>query len=175
MKNLKLFTVLFAGVALVVLGCSKGTTGPAGPKGPAGPDSVVHSNWIILAMTRNVTSANDTFYTQTINAPALTQRILDSGIILTYLSDLGNPPTVVNATTYFSSELFSAGSIDLTSFIDGDFSGFGYRYVLVPGSIVTGNVVSGPAKGLTKKQLMTMSYESVEKLIGESPGSVIVQ
>jgi hypothetical protein len=168
MKNLKLFSFLFAGIALVYMGCSKGDAGPQGPAGPAGPDSVIHSKWIVLNMQQNVGTSNDTFYTQTINAPAITQRILDSGIVLTYLSivDTNNVTNVVNASPYFFSEIFTPGAIDLVSF--SDYSTFSYRYVVVPGSISSGTMISGPAKGMTKAQLQNMSYQAVQKLLGQS-------
>lgn len=173
MKNLKLFTVLIAGVALVVLGCSKGSTGPEGPKGPAGPDSVVHSSWITLSMTGYLDNNSDTFYYEALHAPAITQRILDSGIILTYL-DLPDPGTgadnLVNAALYFT-EYYAVDSIYLYSLPGGftsgiDFSGLTYRYVVVPGSVLAGNITTGPAKGLTKKDIESMSYQAIEKLFG---------
>jgi len=171
MKNLKSFVVLSSLVAIVAMGCSKGTTGPAGPagpKGPAGPDSVVHSAWTALAMTFNTT---DSLYEQTITAPAITQRILDSGVIVTYLSivDNNNVTNVVNASVYFINEIFTPGSIALGSRVD--YTGFNYRYVIIPGTIVAGHMVSGPAKGYTQNQLETMGYDAVQKLLGTSSSS----
>ena len=120
MKKLKLLAVVFAGLAFVLVSCQKGATGPAGANGatgatgPAGPDSVIHSKWVTLSMSIAGTQANsgggiDTFYTQTITAPAITQRILDSGLVLTYLSFVDNngATNVVNAASYFNPEIFS--------------------------------------------------------------------
>ena len=168
MKSLKLLSFVFGAVALAIIGCSKGSTGPQGPVGPAGPDSVIHSKWITLSMDLNVTTGGDSIYTQTIAAPAITQKILDSGIVLSYLmfQDNTNATNIVSAAPYFINEFFYPAAIDLVSF--NDYSGLGYRYVLVPGTVVTGNVVSGPAKGLTIKQLKDMSYSAVVKLAGES-------
>ena len=175
MKNLKFFSVLFVLVALVAISCSKGTTGPPGPPGPAGPDSVLHSKWIVLAMKQNVGSANDTFYTQNIVAPAITQRILDSGIVLSYLSivDTANVTIVVNASVYFTSEIFKPQAIELLSLTD--YSGFSYRYVVVPGTITSGTVASGPARGLTTQTLRNMSYSALEKLLSLSPTKAVSQ
>ena len=115
MKNLKLFSILFAGITIAVIGCSKGSTGPAGPAGPAGPDSVMHSAWINLAPTF-VTA--DSAWEQTINAPAITQKIIDNGIILTYL-DVGgsgnNQIFPTPAVGFALSETYSVGAIDLFS------------------------------------------------------------
>ncbi|HTQ26606.1 MAG TPA: hypothetical protein VMI35_00685 [Puia sp.] len=174
MKNLKLFLVLLSPVVLGMIGCSKGSTGPAGPQGPAGPDSVIHSAWIQLNMTAYLDNYNDTFYYQAISAPAITQGVLDSGIILTYL-DVPDPNTgadnLVSAAVYIQ-EYYALDSIFLYSFAGGgatsgvDYSGLSYRYVVVQGTIKDGTIASGPAKGLTLKQLQNMTYAAVQKLFG---------
>lgn len=172
MKNLRSFSILIAGMALMLLACSKGDTGPAGPQGPAGPDSVIHSPWILL---NTVFSTTDSAWEQTITAPAITQKILDSGIILSYVSikDNSNITLVFNATPYFLSEIFEPGKIDLATSVD--FTGVNYRYVIIAGTITAGTITSGPAKGLTVSELRTMSYSAVQKMIGESPGKVTNQ
>ncbi|MFI5155399.1 MAG: hypothetical protein ACHQEM_04410 [Chitinophagales bacterium] len=169
MKNLRSFFVLIAGMALMFMACSKGSAGPTGPQGPAGPDSVIHSPWISL---HTVYSTTDSVYEQTITATAITQRILDSGIILTYISfkDNTNTTNVFVATPYFLSEIFTPGQIFLATSID--FTGFNYRYVIIAGTVTAGTITSGPAKGLTVSELRNMSYSVVQKLIGESPGKV---
>jgi len=173
MKKLKLFFVIIAGVGFVVLGCSKGSTGPAGPKGPAGPDSVMHSAWITLAPAF---VAADTAYEQTITAPAITQSIINNGIILTYL-DVGgsgnNQIFPTSAVGFALTETYRVGAIDL--FAASNYSGLGFRYVLVPGTISINKIISGPAKGLTKQQLLQMSYEDVENLLGNSKSVDITQ
>jgi hypothetical protein len=172
MKNLKLFLFLASLVVLGMIGCSK-SAGPAGPQGPAGPDSVIHSPWIQLSMTGFLDNNNDTFYYQAIFAPAITQGVLDSGIILTYL-DVPDQTTgadnLVAAAVYIQ-EYYAVDSIYLYSFANGttsgiDYSGLNYRYVVVRGTISDGTFTSGPAKGLSKKQLQDMSYAAVQKLLG---------
>ena len=173
MKNLKLFIVLFAGIAFAVIGCSKGTTGPAGPPGPAGPDSVMHSAWITLATPFNTT---DSAYEQSITANAITQSIIDNGLILTYL-DLGGPgdgqifPTA--SVGFAVGENYRVGFIDI--FSSSNLTGTGFRYIIVPGTVSINKVISGPAKGLTKQQLMQMSYKDVEDLVGTTKSVNIVQ
>jgi hypothetical protein len=175
MKNLKLLVFLFAGLfAFAMLGCSKGSTGPAGPPGPKGPDSVIHSGWIQLNMSAFLDNANDTFYYEAIHAPAITQAVLDSGLILTYL-DVPDQQTgaenLVNAAVYIQ-EYYALDSIFLYSFAGGgntagiNYTGLNYRYVVIPGSIKAGSFISGPAKGLTKEQLENMSYAAIQKLLG---------
>ncbi len=172
MKNLRSFSVLIAGMALMFLACSKGDTGPAGPQGPAGPDSVIHSAWISL---KTVYSTTDSVWEQTITAPAITQKILDSGIIITYVSfkDNTNTTNVFVATPYFLSEVFTPGEIFLATSVD--FTGINYRYVIIAGTVTAGTITSGPAKGLTVSELRNMSYSVVQKMIGESPGKVTSQ
>ena len=175
MKNLKSFSVLICSIALLFIACSKGDTGPAGPAGPTGPGSVTYSSWITLNMTQNATSAGDTFYTQTLVTPSLTQGIIDSGIILTYVAfkDNSNITNVLSATPYFTVIIYYPDSIYLEAPID--LTGIFFRYVLVPGSVSAGTVTSGPAKGMTVAQLQTMSYAAIRKLLGQTAGEAIKQ
>jgi hypothetical protein len=43
--------------------------------------------------------------------------------------------------------------------------GLEYRYVLIPGLISGGRLVSGPAAGYTEAQLRAMSYNSLRALL----------
>jgi hypothetical protein len=157
------------GILLVVgmISCKKGDTGPAGPAGPAGPDSVVYSSWIELTPTYN---ANDTAFEQTISAPSITQGILDSGIILSYLNigTNGNSDVVpVSSLNYiFSLEEFTVGNIYLTIFPDIDLTGYPYRYVTIPGSKIEGNKSTGSVKGHAISELKSMPYEHVQEILG---------
>jgi hypothetical protein len=173
MKTLKSFSVLIFGMALMVIGCSKGTTGPTGPQGPAGPDSVIHSPWITLNMAQQIIAVGDTIYTQTLVTPLITSKIVDSGIILTYVSfkDNNNIRNVLSATPYFTVIIYYADSIYLEAPID--LTGIDFRYVLVPGTVNAGSITSGPAKGLTVAQLQNMSYAAVGKLLAQTAGEAI--
>jgi hypothetical protein len=164
MKNLKLVSVLLLVVSVAVVSCSKGTAGPAGRAGSA---NVEHTAWITLAMTQSIPQPADTIYTQTITAASITQAILDSGLVLCYLQTPGG--TTITDVADFSYALdveISIGSIALTGF-GTDFSGAGFRYVIVPGSTLIANSL----KGYTKAQLKTMSYSAVSKLLGISETS----
>jgi hypothetical protein len=168
MKNLKLFSSLAAFVAFMVVGCSKGTTGPAGATGPAGPDSVLHSAWTQLSMTMGIDANNDTFYSQNITAAAITQNVLDSDLVLGYISfiDASGAENVFNASEEFEIT-YTVGNIELIDYL-GDLSydntGYSFRYIIVPGTILTNSAF----KQYTKAQIKTMSYSTVEKLIGTS-------
>jgi hypothetical protein len=186
MKKLKLFLFVFIGLAFVtIVGCSKSTTGPkgdtgpAGPAGPAGAGTVTYSAWTTLAMTIANTQANssggiDTFYTQTITAPAITSAIIDQGVILAYIGIPGGATngtdtaifSISEASTFYGlfTQQFSPGEIDLFS-LDFDYSGALYRYVIIPGSIAAGNSI---LKGYTKEQLKAIDYATLKKALGIS-------
>lgn len=166
MKNLKqnfalLALVMGVGTMMFFSSCSKGDKGATGA---AGPDSVMYSSWTTLAMTQGVDTYGDTFYTQTITAPAITDSILNSGSVIGYLlvSDpltVNGDSSVVNAALAFT-EYFSVGKIDLLSY-GTDYSGLDYRYVVIPGKIATSSVTG---KTYTVDQLKKMSYSQVTTL-----------
>lgn len=161
-------------VAVAVIGCKKGDTGPAGPKGASGSDSVLHSAWITLAMTQSVDNSNDTSYVQSITASGLTSSILNSGVVLSYVGLL---PSVTGATdtlvvnpsdlytyyfgTAYLTQDFSPQLIELYGNVD--FSGQLYRYVLIPSSAITTGF-NGTV--YTKAQLKAMTYAQVQKTFG---------
>jgi len=166
MKNLKLFLIIAAFSPLAFVGCKKGDTGPAGPKGPAGPDSIMYSAWITLNTQYNTT---DSLYEQAITASALTSDILNKGAVLSYLAI---PPQTGTDTVFFSlseantllspiSQALYVGEIDI--YAVSDYSGLLYRYVLIPGTILT-NGYNG--KVYTKQELSTMTYSQVKQTFG---------
>jgi hypothetical protein len=150
-----------------MISCSKGSTGPAGPAGPAGPDSVVYSPWTPLALTY---VAADTLFEQIINAPSITQAILDSGVILSYVNFQESNGTyhvvpTVGLTGIGIFEDFAVGQINIESI--QNYSTLPYRYVTIPGSLKTGNSASTQkVKGYTIQELKAMPYEQVQQLLG---------
>ena len=169
MKNLKLFSILCAFAALLVIGCSKGSTGPAGPAGNA---NVLHSAWVTLATTYN---PSDSDYEEALTASAITSAIVDSGVVLSYIGYPGGAPngtdtavfTLSDASTYFGPATveFYVGGIYIYSL--SDYTGLLYRYVIIPGSVLTNSAF----KQYTKAQIKTMSYSTVQKLLGASTTS----
>ena len=113
MKNLKLVSILLLVASVAVISCSKGTAGPAGPAGPAGTGNVQHSAWVTLAMTEGVDpSSGDTVFTQTIQASSITQNVLDSDLIVSYLlAPGGGTITDVADFSYVLDVEYSVGSI----------------------------------------------------------------
>jgi len=167
MKNFRLALILSAIVVLGMTACSKtGDTGPAGPKGPAGPDSVSYSGWITLA-TPQVINGTDTSYQQVIPATALTQGILDSGVILSYMDfpDNNNSDhlsSVASLSIYGVSEDFALGNITIFSSVD--LTGLTYRYVIIPGSLKV-NSSEKIYKGHSTDELKQMTYEQIQQLV----------
>jgi hypothetical protein len=166
MKNSKWICILGAALLIGMASCKKGDTGPAGAVGPAGPDSVSTSAWIPLNM-KDTVIGSDTYFIQEIPAPALTQRILDSGLVLSYLHyvDPTAGTQVINSSELVSIT-YSLGNLEVVS--QADWTGaLDIRYVIVPGTLTVGNSIrSGPAKGLTKSDLQNMNYEDVQKALG---------
>jgi hypothetical protein len=163
MKNIRwmLFVGMIAGFGLI--SCSKtGNTGPAGPAGPAGPDSVYSSQWITLATTYNPA---DTLYEQTITAASITSKILDSGIILTYVNDGGGDVVPFSFFGLSSYEVYSVGQIGIFSV--GDLSDFQYRYVTIPGKLLSGTGVQKKYKGFTQQELESMPYNKAQQVISD--------
>ncbi|MFI5124738.1 MAG: hypothetical protein ACHQDF_05385 [Chitinophagales bacterium] len=164
MRNAKWIIMLGVVLIMGMIGCKKGDTGPAGPVGPAGPDSVVYSSWINLSPTY---VASDTLFEQTLAAPSITQAILDSGVILSYVN-FGSGSTYdvvpVSALNYILQEDFAVGSINFLS--TNDYSNLPYRYVTIPGSKIAGNRSSGVVKGYSIQELKTMPYNKVQAVLG---------
>lgn len=163
MKKCNYLLMLVLAFSAFYVGCTKGEQGPAGPKGTTGSANVRYSTWAKLAMTKDPNDS--TLFDQTIKADSLTQGILDSGIVLTYLKyqDPNSLQTsVVNASSYMEED-FSVGSIQLYSAFD--FSGLYYRYVLIPGGVKVGRLSSG--KLVTRDNLKTLTYQEALEVTGQ--------
>jgi hypothetical protein len=174
MKNLKLLSVLVALFALAVVGCKKGDTGPkgdTGAAGPAGPDSILYSAWISLNTPFNST---DSLYEQAITATGLTSAILSKGVVESYVGFPNNGDTAVfniydpqlQTTNGLFSQILFVGEIDV--YATADYTGELYRYVLIPGSVVT-NGYKG--KVYTKEELRTMTFSQIQKTFNLSSSS----
>ncbi len=165
MKQFRSFLCVAAIFAIGLASCSKtGNTGPAGPAGPAGPDSVLSSGWISLTTTYNTT---DSLYEGTVTASALSQAILDSGVILTYINFSTTSVAdiqPVSALNYFISEDYTVGQINILS--TQDLTGLPYRYVIIPASKTTGNsAATRKVNGYTTSQLKAMTFAQVQQVI----------
>jgi hypothetical protein len=187
MKNLKLFLVGCLLVSITIVSCSKGPAGPAGatgatgaagaggaagaqgPAGANGTDSVLHSSWITLNVTID-TFTNmgqpDSIFFDTLTAPAITQAVLDSGVILSYVQNLfNNDGSIVNVLDYsgYLEVTYKVDEIDIS--VLSDISGAQFRYVVIPGSILTQSV---SFKNYTKQQIRSMDFATATRLVNEA-------
>jgi len=174
-EKLKLLCLSGLVVVVALYSCSKGDTGAAGPKGPAGPDSVYHSNWINANLAGALDQNGDSVYFQDVPAPNITQGILDSGLIISYISTLDQSGQFtdvepLNGLPLYEDYLF--GDIEYTT-IPANQGGFGLtlngsaavRYVVIPGSVLAS---TDAFKGMSKAQIKTMSYSKVTSILGNS-------
>jgi len=164
MKHVKILLAVATIVIMGMVGCSKGNTGPAGPVGPAGPDSVLHSSWITLNTPYN---ASDSLYEETLTAPAITQRILDSGVILSYVQYTQNSVVHIQSIASLGSFIFEdfiVGKINLAS-PNFDLTSYLYRYIIIPGSKKINSAGTGKVYGYTPEELKAMSYEQAEQVL----------
>ena len=138
-------------------GCSKSSNNSSTP---AAKDSVLYSSWITLAATYNTT---DSAYEQALTVNALTQNVLDHGLVLTYIKD--GAGEVVTPQDF---SLFPAFTLKtITLFAGGDFSNVPFRYVIIPGTLATSStsagVMSGSARTFSVNDLKSMTYAQVIK------------
>lgn len=162
-----------------------GAPGPAGPAGPAGSADVVYSSWITTVTSDWVlgyVAPNNYNVERVYNRPAagVTQTILDEGVVLGFGKNftIGNGTILPNVQTLPYRESFNGqsygyvldvGKVAYTYDPDGtapirpvsQLAGIAYRYVIIPGGVAGGKMMSGPAKGRTVADLKSMSYEQV--------------
>ncbi|HVM87489.1 MAG TPA: hypothetical protein VMT76_04825 [Puia sp.] len=168
MKKLKLFSLALIGLAFIsIVSCKKGDTGPQGPAGPAGPDSVYHSAWIALntplaATFPNSSGGTDSVYEQVITSTYITQEILDSGLVLSYIEDNNGNISDISNYSGFLDVYYAVGKMTIDSY-NVDLTNGGYvRFVLIPGTILVTNSI---LKNYTKEQLKAIDYSVISKAL----------
>jgi hypothetical protein len=154
-----------------------GPQGPQGPQGPAGTANVIYSTWASpTAWTNPGLSFSDYSFDRT--APGITQSIIDNGVVLAYAQlsgDGGNtrslPSTLNNGSAVYTFGYLvpAVGSIRFTLvFSSGAASAPStsslFRYVIIPGGVAGGRMVTGPASGYTTDQLRAMPYHQITQL-----------
>ncbi|HEY4875816.1 MAG TPA: hypothetical protein VIH86_09610 [Puia sp.] len=187
MKNLKLLLVGCLAISVAIISCSKGPAGPAGATGATGAagangsngaagangangtDSVLHSAWITLTTTVDTFTNGttpDSIFLDTLVTPAITQAVLDSGVILSYVQNLfNNDGSIVNVLDYsgYLEVTYRLGEIDIA--VLSDISGAQFRYVIIPGSILT---QSAAFKSYTKQEIKGMDFATATRLVNEA-------
>ena len=179
MRNFRVLSLLCVVMITGMIACKKGDTGPAGAAGaagtngtpgatgPAGPDSVITSTWTLVNYTTYQLGATntDTFYIATMTASAVTQAVIDGGVVNTYVEfadTATNGTGLFQADYWFPTVIVGVGQILLAS-QDVTLNGIlNFRYIVIPAAIV----VAQEAKGVTVDQLKHMTYAQVQKIIG---------
>jgi hypothetical protein len=163
MKNLKLISFFLLLISISVVSCSKGTAGPAGPAGPPGPSNVQHTAWTVLNMAFEEVDANgDSLFFEGITASSITQTVLDSGLVLSYLQNPDGSIEEVSDLSIFLDVEYALNTINITSYGIDLSNIYSFRYVIIPGTAL----ISSSLRGFTKAQLKSMSYNSISKLLG---------
>lgn len=185
----RFFGILF--IASLFMACSKdgndgaigpqgtqGEQGPAGPQGEDGADgadgvegetgtaNVIYSPWLDSGFNTPIASPVGSF---SIDAPEITQEVIDNGVILVYGKDNGNviyalPVTLHSSSTdeayYFSFE--NPGTLEIhvaeinSAFLNEIFIDNEFRYVIIPG----GSPTSGKSSSVDYSK---MTYEEIVK------------
>jgi hypothetical protein len=90
MKKYVLLAVTAIASIFIVTSCKKGDIGPQGlqgpqgPQGPVGSPNVMYSNWFTPATYKKDTIFGSWGFSHTQPVAAITQPILDSGVVLTF-------------------------------------------------------------------------------------------
>ncbi len=171
MKKLKLLAFIFIGLSMAIVGCSKkGDTGPAGATGAtgaagaAGPDSVYYSNWTAINTPfAGLDGNNDSVYEQIVPASAITQTILDQGVVIAYIELSDGTVSDVSDFSSFLDVYYGVGTVTLDSYgIDLSQAGWSVRYIAIPGVVLAGNSI---LKNYTKNQLKAIDYSTLKKAL----------
>ena len=155
MRKVKIFFLASAVIGVFsLIGCTKNNNTTTTVNHP---DSVYTSSWVTLAFTPNYV---DSLYEDSIMTSNITSAIVQDGVVLGYGAyiDPTSQDTVVSAALEFGIyQTFSVGKIFLQSVYDN--SGLWYRYVIIPGHVLT-------SKGLTPIQARALSYAEATKVFG---------
>lgn len=189
MKTIK---ILLATISAIVLftACKKpekgdaGPTGPIGSTGATGSPNVIYSDWQTSpSASRDTTIDGTCLRLRHLNAPSLTQGILDSGLVITYMrvgsigpyllpytSDAGGATNQLNCVyktnvIYLTRHTF--GSCRFTSASPGTEpvlvnlpSSLEYRYVIIPGAIAGGRLIQ-TNNTMSFEEIKNLSYEQM--------------
>lgn len=209
MRKFRLLSLLALGIAFIGVSCTKegpegpvgatgsqgaagaqGATGPVGPQGPQGPQgttNVTYSPWFLTGTGWTAGGATDFFWFSYLRAaPAVTQTIIDQGIVLAYMKGdpvavILNPTTAANPVPVPHTTGMGFGFIDYYTFkltpgnirfvydsddawSAADLATISFRYVVIPGSVAGGRTAEPRYEGFTANELKAMSYEQVSQL-----------
>jgi len=174
---------LLLSIALVTFGCGKGDTGPTGPAGPAGSANVIYGAWVsVAAWTGPTVVATIHEMSYNLTPAALTQAILDNGVVLVYMKQNTLPGEVaqlpinwpINGFTFmFRSTVgnikvvyhsTASPTTDPAVYVANWVS---LRYILIPGGVLgTRAQEVGSTSARYVEQLKAMSYPEACRTLG---------
>jgi hypothetical protein len=165
---------------------ANGQNGAAGANGQNGtPANVIYSPWVASITADWVLGyidPNNYNVERCYNrvAPGIVQSILDQGVVLAYGKNftIGASTILPNVQLLPYRESFNGqsysfvlavGKIVFTYDPDGtapvrpvsQLAGISYRYIIIPGLVAGGRMMSGPAKGKSVNELKSMPYKDV--------------
>ena len=178
-RNYLLIAITLMGI---LFSSCKGDPGPAGPQGPAGPTgptgatgapgatgatgtaNVIYSNWTNVTMTNT-----GPFWEGLLNAPGITQTVLDRGVVNVYLRNENSQIFQLNYSSpggNYIHYFLTVGLITIRSSVN---SSYAYRYVIIPGGVSGGRFTSGALIGYSTEQIKSLSYDDLCKLLNIPP------
>ena len=153
---------------IAMVSCSKSNNNNSGGSGSGSKDSVLYSNWIPLKLVA-VGNPSDSVYEQKITASALTQTVLNKGMVMVfanesgsggqyinYVSDFGIYPTFGVRAIYLDAYYTSGYNLSTNQIVDS------VRYVIIPGTVSTTSV-SGNVQTYTPARLKQLDYSTIAK------------
>lgn len=196
MRRIFLVFTLAVATAAMIVACKKGDPGPAGAQGPAGPTgptgatgpigtaNVIYSTWagFQTADWKKDSATNLGYFLKAErNVTAITQAVLDQGLVLGFLRITGTKPEGPYQLPTVLNPLGSQVNIGIRPivgkavFFNQDLTqryygytfdaSYEFRYVIIPGG-VSGRNVTQVYNGYTAEQLKAMPYEEVIKVFG---------
>jgi hypothetical protein len=165
---------------------------PAEPAGPAGSANVVYSAWFNINTPTAATAWRDTadptlggarYGVKT--ASAITQTILDQGVILSYVKWASGGTTLIEQQFLPWSDYLSPNQFALNftpkvgklyyylyttnggtiAFNSTALSTINFRYVIIPGGVAASRITSGSTYGHSVQQLKSLKYNQVRDLL----------
>jgi hypothetical protein len=115
---------------------------------------------------------NDSIYVDTIAAPGITASVLSSGAVIGYLYApsliTAGDSTIINVDNGSLTQMLQMpelGKIVLVWFQPSDFTGYQYRYVIIPGNIETTSTSGTGPTSYGPGQLKTMNYSTLDDIL----------
>jgi len=192
MSKMRVLFLSIVSFVFILSSCTKeGPEGPQGGNGPQGPAgapgatgatgtaNVIYTSWFATSTLTWADSTHADFGTisrANRAAPGVTAAVVDNGVVLAYYRSTASGVTQLPYTLGTTANLSQYRNIlrtgTITFFVANLTTGTAtgvvptgdFRYVIIPGGVAGGRLMSGAAMGYSLDQLQWMSYEQVCKL-----------